>query len=523
MSQDESLDALDRRAASAVDALDRALGDVDPGSVPVEARRPRRWVPMLVAAAVAVVALVGAVLVVDDGDERGTVAGEPEPPDEADETGAGSTHLHLADPEAFGYEVSTATDGPSEPDGFRGDDGSATLQAPVDSDDPWAEVVFVSSGPMVDERGWSGEVVDVGGPEAVLQNFGPPSLGWRDGDSLHTITSARLDRGQLVSLARSAVAEGFDGTGALPGHRVLQDGSWGDIYPLHAFPYSTTDRAVIGYRDSSAEDGTGGFVLASGPGSEAQWRAPTVLAPVVARTTVAGHDALFTDYRPAEGASEVSWREDDGTIVRIAGPGDVREVLGRVVDSLEPIGEDDLAALVDAHPADESPPRIDLDHDEDHFIGSDDSFPDPSDESQLGADAVTVDGDEYQVAVVRQPRGAVSLQTYVESGDGGSGSGMAIADLGTTVLVQSGASMSADGETMVSDRLVAGVVPPDLSGLEIRERSTGAALDPMVLRTSPIEGSDHELLLAVVAGDPSSTRLEVVVRTAGGGEARYWI
>jgi hypothetical protein len=81
MNESDLLDALDRRAAAARIALDRAVDDLTvPPFERRAAERPwRRWTPALVAAVV-VVALVGAALLTGRADESGTIAGEPETP-----------------------------------------------------------------------------------------------------------------------------------------------------------------------------------------------------------------------------------------------------------------------------------------------------------------------------------------------------------------------------------------------------------------------------------------------------------
>src|SRR5690606_16023130 len=97
------LDALDRRAAAAVAALDDAVAEIPVPAPPPEpeVRRARRWMPLLVAAALVVVALVAAGLLLDrDGGEQGTVAGEPEVP-----TSPGHTQLAFPDPDALGYRI----------------------------------------------------------------------------------------------------------------------------------------------------------------------------------------------------------------------------------------------------------------------------------------------------------------------------------------------------------------------------------------------------------------------------------
>ena len=193
MEEIELLDALDRHMRSAAARLDAAIGD-EPGEpfAPPTMTPRRPWRPLLAAAVIVVVALVGALFVLGGGDgdgEESTVAGQP---DQTTVVPTEPTRLGLADPAAAGFELYAALDGPTSVAGAP--TGELSAQSPAGAEDPWASSVFVvsNSTPEDPQMYLKGEVVDIG-TDAVIQPIGPgTTIAWLGDGVIHRIGSTRL-------------------------------------------------------------------------------------------------------------------------------------------------------------------------------------------------------------------------------------------------------------------------------------------------------------------------------------------
>ena len=459
MEETELLEALDRRAAGAVAALDGRVADVEPPSLRVEADRPRRrWTTFLVAAGLVLVALLGIGLALGDrDDEAGTIADDR---DSSVQTDDGLTRLALADPEALGYSVRAAFDGPSTvpAPGTEQVDIHFTAHGPAGAADPWAEVVIATTHP-VDEYTFLGELVDIGGPEAVHVPMGwADRVIWRDGDQARMIMSSRVRDGDLVDVAAAAVAAGWIGDGPLPGHEVLHAGTPDAFQPgLEYAGLGPTGWQGIAYQGSgSVED----FVIAWRPGGPESLDALHSL--VDAETTaVDGRDVLISD---AGTATHVAWLLDDGTLVQLATFGDVDAVLAEVLPELEPISDDELQSLAAAHPPPADTPLVEP---------ADGIYEPRSEGEVLASISLTEGGTEYRLDIQPDRSGGFATMLSIEDASGASGSGGPVRDLDTPFL-QAGGLSDGSGSTpvVVSGVLPAGV-PGDLTGTGFVDRTTG--------------------------------------------------
>lgn len=506
MEDTELLEALDRRAAGAVAALDRRLEQVAPAPLPTAPHRHRRGrlAPAVAAAAAAVVGLLGIGLALAGGES--TIADGGEVPVETDDV-EGITRLALPDPAALGYEVRAAFDGSTiEPSpGMEGIDVRFSAHGPAGDDDPWAMSVISTTTPF-DEFTFRGELVDVGGPEAVHLPTGPADrVLWRDGDRARMLLSSRVRGEDLVRVAADAVAAGWTGDGPLPGHEVLHVGTPDEFQPgLEYAGFGPTGWQGIAYdADGTARD----FLIAWRAGTDDALQALHALDPDPDALEVDGRDVLVTD---AGSATHAAWLLDDGTLVQLATFGEVADVLADVVPALRPIGEDELRSLVAEHP-----PST-----ESTLLDQPDAVFEPMGSGEAVASAsLTRDGTTYLAEVQEDDRDGFASMLLI--GDGGSGG--PLRDLQTPTLQAAGHSDGPGGAPLtpvvVSGLLPAGV-PDDLAGTRIVDRTTGAELSVIDHVTAAVPGSDLSLALILVDADPGTVRVDITFATADGD--RTW-
>lgn len=506
MDEIELLDALDRVAARAVAALDSGLVDGPPPPLerPGGPRRP--LVPLLVAAALVVVALVGIGLVLAaPDDERGTVADDGDEPVEA---GSGTTLLSLADPASLGYEVRAAFG----PDTARGSMDPApldiewTAHVPAGADAADAPVVLAATLPPEAHDG-SGEVVDIGGREALLRVLGPQvQLWWEEGGSARQLSSVHLPAEDLVVTARAAVAEQWDGASALPGHDLLHRGPISDFSPVLAYAAGgPTGRSGIAYDHPDEErDLVIGWSL--GPQPAARAAARRTMASETAEYEVRGRSARFNRIGPrSEG--ELSWLEADGTLVEVVFLGDPARVVALLDEGLAPISAAEHERLVAEHPPE--PDQMLLDLPDRHF----DPISEAPSLAELRGDGPAA---RTRVAITSHDRSGLNLVVEVDVGEGAGGGGYPLADLRTPAfqlmwLGEPGAGFA-----------IGGVIPPgtDAGGVTITDRATGAALVSEQLAVGGIPGSDHQLFVVVVPGVALDAGVDITFPTGDGD--RTW-
>ena len=510
MNEDERFAMLDRRAATATGALDEAVAQVpvpepDFGS---PSRGMRRFLPMAVAAGLAVIALVGAALVFDDGDEQATVAGQPE----------GVTRLALPDPEALGYRIVGAFDSSTAADLPDGLDLTMTVQSPVGADDPWESTVVSWSIPT-DMTTLNGEAIDVDGVDAALRtDNGVVSVGWIDGDRVRYVRSADRSADDLVGIVRETADAGISAGEPLPGHEVIHTAPHTDLYPLAAVGVTTGDMGGIAY-----ESDGGALVVATGPGSESRWKVTYALAVGTESVTVRGRDAVRADF--GDGMTEVSWLEADGTLVR-AGAYDM-EVPVDLLDHLEPLADAEFTALVAEH------------GDRSEDAGGDEAVEGPVEEipratiPDRGASTTTVDersplaevsiGDEdftLRAVLLRAPDGSIDLETTTEYATGSDATVQDLADTSTNVVVRDPAASERGG---TQREMVAGVIGPTEGMVEFVDPATGERFDP-VGTSGPshanIPDSDYVLFLGTIAPEHRGRPIAVVTTSPTGDQIR---
>lgn len=506
---------LDRRAAAAVSALDRALGD-DLEVPPFDAapkRPPSRVLPLLLAAAVIVVALVGLALSrLDGGDDQSTVAGETD----TETTGAGYVRLALAEPLATGHQVAAAFDGrPTAPDPAT----SISVQAPADAEDPWAAAVLVSSYAVDPTTGGLlyGEMVDLGGVDATVgTGFPGASVSWIAGNRRLGLNAPEPGRSEneLVDLARLAVEQGWMGSGPLPGYQVLRSGDLGDVGAVLAFLNSgdPVDLRAIGYRSASGPD----FAVGTAPGGDGLYRTLLLFADDVEPTTVRGSEAVIVTRDGLNGLIEIYWRENEATVGRAETFDDPDDVIA-LLDGLTTIDAAEYAALAAEHPVTDERrlldfPPIDSDADGEP-ISTDDPFTTRPDTILAELDFTTAAGNRIQSILYEGLRdGLTELGILVGDERGSSGTGTRVRDLTRIAITRSGTS---DGLAVY-----AGVAPGEVVSVEI---SVGDTDTPTTLRTTSVGGADATLFAAwsdAPAIDTAQTQI-VRVTLADGRVLRF--
>jgi hypothetical protein len=338
--------------------------------------------------------------------------------------------------------------------------------------------------------------VDVGGPEATLDSSnGPLTVGWIDEPRVHYLRSASMSAGELVALARSAVAERTADGEPLPGHQIVYAGPHTDVFPVLA---SATAAAASRLDGLVYESDDGGFVVATGEGSHDRWRASHALAVDTTRITVRGHEAIHADY--GDGLSEVSWLEPDGTLVRVDFLRDPIPV--EDLDHLEPISEADFEALVEQSAARGSGESGDV---------FDPNLP---------------DGPETTLAEARLEDGAISVRaTLLRRGDdlvieidtqdseGRGGVGQSVPDTASNVVVR-----DEHASTGWSAVVLGGVIGPRVQIVEVIDSASGTVVGSAY--TATIENSNHVVFLATISHDHRNADLVVVGTTAAGEEIR---
>ena len=498
---EQHLADLDFRAATAVQALDDAVAEAPIPELPGDRGAPsgHRWLTAAVAAALVLVALVTAgVLLRDDGDDQGTIAGEPET-DAPARPSAGHTQLALPDPGALGYQVVAAFPaGDTSAGTFTGRDVTVTVQVPDGAEEPWPVTVVEYALPS-DITTLDGEPVDIGGPEATLDLDGAaPTVGWIDGDRTRYLVSADSSVGDLVVLA-TAAADTEPGA-PLPGHDILHTGPFVDVFPMLASDTGTPSGNISGI---VYESDVLGFVVGTTHGSPERWRAAHALARAVRQVEVRGRRAVLADF--GDNIVEVSWLEADGTLVRVDSLQGVLPI--DVLDQLEPISDAAFAALVEQFGVDPQPGES-------------------SDEEQGGepsgvdlARVETGDGDvTTSASVISGGQRELELRTFTEGPTGGTGSGQSLPDLSTNVVVRDVIQLDASD---TRGTLLAGLIGPGVGNPRVIDATTGEALTegtgPL---TATIENSEHVLFLATLPSGFEDRDLAIVGTTAAGDEVR---
>lgn len=493
MTDSDLLDALDRRARVAATAMDDAVASVEVPRFEPSADRDgaRRGTSLAVAAAFVVVALTAAgIAILSGSDEPPPVANSFEP-----------THLVLADPEASGYELYAAFDGDSSTaeDVGLSYGQAATVQGSQDVDDPW-DTAFVEYELPTESTTLGGDPVDIGGPEAMARADGFAStVGWVDGAVVRYLMSARLTTDELADIARAAVSAGTPAGAPIPGQEVLFSGSLQDVFPVLTTPIgSPAGIDGVSYR-SPDEDGPG-FVVGVAPGDEAAWRSSFVLARDEERTTIRGHDAVIAEFD--QDLYEISWLEDDSTLVRV----DFYEIdptaLVPVLDQLVSISAEEFDQLVADHPLPE--------------LGGSETFAGQGTEVLPGRElsSVAVEGADWSARafVVVDDTGAVTLRSEVDWPTGGSGGEASLAGVDINNAV-------AEVHEGLGGRVVVfGLIGPSVTGVEVRDPRSGSAATGIGPSTATIDGSDHVVFLALLDPEWANRELVVVGTTATGEE-----
>ena len=499
MEREEELMSVDRRAAHAVGALDEAVARV-PVPEPTSGSGPRarrRWLPLAAAAVLVVAAFVAAGTWLGGDDEQGTVAGEPDAV--ADES---HTQLALPDPEVLGYRVVGAFPAADEATGpATSAEVRATVQVPAGATDPWPTTVVEWTLPS-DITTLDGEPVDVGGPDATLDTTNaPPTVGWTVGDEVRYLRSADLPPDDLVDLAASAVsADTAPGT-PLPGHDVLHTGPFVDVFPMLVATVGNPPGRISGIVYEADDHG---MVVAATSGSPARWRASYALAERVDDIEVRGRPARLAHF--VGGLEEASWLEADGTLVRVESlQGDLRV---DVLDRLEPISDQDLAALVAEHGGRSGAPSP-----SDGGAGEEEAAETPI------ARVETSEGDvTFSASVLSGGRRQLELRTFTEGPNAGSGGGQSLSDLATNAVARDLADL---GNGDVRGTLLAGIIGPDVAAPQVVDATTGEVItDGTGPLTATLPDSAHVLFLAVLPPGFESRDLVVVGTTAAGEEVR---
>lgn len=498
MNDRELFESLDRRAASATAALDARVAAVDAPDLPTVARRSvlRRRAPVALVAALALVVVAAVASLPGDDDARTTLAG-----------GQGATHLVLPDPVAAGFEVTVAFDGVRRPGGPQGLDARVTVQGPVDAEDPWTGGVVEYSLPTGTTT-LSGSVVDIGGPDARLDASGVgPTIAWVDGDVVRFLVSTRLTAEEVTALARDVIAEGTAAGAVLPGHEVLFTGGTADVFPILAAGASAP-AGISGVAHRSTTGGEG-LVIGTVQGSQARWQAAYALATEVEERTVRGNDAVVATF--GLGLSEISWLEDDGTLVRVDPiAGDAAD-LAPIVEKLVEVDHEAFADLVRETSTAEggvgsgpTEPGTPQSRDDD---GSEEPAGQPLAEVGLGDDTLG----SMRATVVEDSAGTLTLETSIETPGSASGTATPLVDLRSNV----GRREIVGGDGPV---LVAGLIGPSVVRVEVRDAVTGDPVEGEGPSTATLGGSDHVLFMGRIGSTWADVPLLAVGTTADGTE-----
>lgn len=501
------LEALDRRAGRAVAALDRRLVDVEPTPFEPDRRRRRPWVPLLVAAGLVVVALLGIGLALDGrDDEQGTVADDRNVPVETDD--GDISRLALADPASLGYEVRAAfgpdtARHPADPDPL---ELHWMAHVPEGGDATDAPVVLSGVLPA-DANDFPGEVVELGGVEGILRVLGPQvQLTWPLGDEVRHLSSVHLEADALVAAARAAIEQDWDGGTALPGHVLLHQGPTPDFSPVLAYAGSgPTGRNGIAYdHENDERDLVIGW--SSGPDPQARWEARRTMSTETELFEVRGRPAHHNRIGP-KSEGELSWLEPDGTLVEVVFHGDPADIVPLLDAHLAPIREVEHDRMLAELPPDPDQPLLDFP----------DARFDPISEAPNVAELLAESpAARIRVAITAHELSGLTLVMEVDAGNGAGGSGYPLRDLRTPAV-----QLMWLGDTG-SGFALGGVVPPgtDVRSITFTDRSTGEPFTPEQVSTGGIEGSDHVLFVAVVVDVPGDVSIDVTFQTGDG--RRTW-
>ncbi|MBK5223460.1 MAG: hypothetical protein JJE52_11420 [Acidimicrobiia bacterium] len=510
MNETDLLDALDRRATSAVASLDAATQHAPiPQFVAADQpMRPRGRV-LTVAAAVVVMAMVaGAVAILSRDGDPTSVAGRP-----------GVTHLVLPDPAAHGYELVTAFDGNEAIDSELASyfELAVTIQGPADSDDPWAAAVLEYALPEADTT-LDGDVVDLGGVDGYVDlSLGMESVGWADGDVVRYMGSSQVDRAELVGLAAAAVAAATPTGEALPGQQVLHSGEVIDVYPMLGSIYGAPrGMSGLAYRVAGTDTG---FVLATVPGGEDRWRVSHALAQSVEHVVVRGHDAVIAKFGGVQ-VWEISWVEDDDTLVRVNGtlagdPHDLVPILGHLVE----VDDAEFAALVAEHPL---PQSSDEGSEQGSAIDGDggSSGPEPTlAHDDVGTALAAVRSDdgnlEWRAELTRLGPGDLRFAMDVSGPRGSAGSEASLDSLERNVALP--LVSTRDGWSFIA---VGGLIGPEVQTVQLRAADTDEIIDGSGPVTATIDGSEHVVFMAVLGPEWAERRIYVHGVTSTGEVVR---
>lgn len=504
---DPRLDALDRRAARAIAELDRALpADLadrpDLLPTPDRASGRRSVTPLLLVAAVVVIAILGLGLAIsrfDDGDDQSTIAGEVE----ADDTVpiGEFTRLAIPDPAAHGLEITAAYDG-TDLTGPRAPD-ALTVQGPIGAEDPWDAAVQVAGVPVDEDGVWLyGEVVDLGGVNGSLLVDVVSSLRWEGpSGSEHHLASARLDADELTTVARAAVDAGWTGDGPLPGHEILHEPVPADFASLSYVPSDDDIRvAAVGYRGDGLE-----FGVATMRGAEADYRYGQLLFGSAQRVEVRGQEGVLLQSSYTT-LSTILWRENTETLARAETYDDPADLLD-ALDALEPVDVRAFSPLTESHPVTDERRLLEIPPEEYERFGD----PELNPPDEVLAELKSTRNDlESHALLGRYDRPPTQLSFMVDHVDGtGSGSAAPTNDLSRPVLQRGD-----DGTRTV----YTGVVPGVVESIEIENADRIQITD---IEQTPVSGAEANLFIAWSPVDVSGSSTIVRITLTDGRVIRY--
>lgn len=495
---DHELDILDRRAAAAVADLDRALPD---GAEWVPAHSPpppdRSVRPLLLAAAVAIVAVLGLGLVMSrlgEGDDQSTVAGEGD---------VGGTdefvRLTFLDPAADALAFTAAFDGISA--ATDQEQVTATIQGPNNADDPWTGAVQVFTTTSEGSELY-GELVDLGGVNGSFVRAPIFGLQWIDDGRRHSLTSAALDETALAALATEAIASGWRGDGPLPGHRILHTGGLGETFPTLPYVSLGVDQAVaaVGYRSDDLA-----FAVGTVPGGESRYRALQVFGDTEA-VQVRGREGVIVRHPGVGDLVTIAWRENDRTVAQVETFDDPGRVIDHL-DALEPTETASFDELLEMRQVDDEHRLLEIPADElDRFSDPDETPPD----EVMAEISETRQGFGARALLFRNEGQPPSLHFVTEDSSGGaSGTGAPVRDLEHATVAR-----SSDG----TRGIFAGVVPDAVGSIEVEGADPARIED---IEQVSIGGSDAVLFVAwsEAAAPLSSTVVRITL--ADGRVIRY--
>jgi hypothetical protein len=144
----------------------------------------------------------------------------------------------------------------------------------------------------------------------------------------------------------------------------------------------------------------------------------------------------------------------------------------------------------------------------------DERFPDLPGARPLAEVALQEGAVSLEATVLSNEVGDLSLQVSVEGADGATGSGSGLASL------ESGTAVRQDIEDGGEGVLVAGLIGPSVTSVEIRDPATGRPVEGEGPSTATIDGSDHVLFLGRIAQSWSDAPLLAVGTRPDGTEVQ---